>query len=191
MRGGMAAAKHGSCAVVGNGGSLLLYRLGHVVDAHDVVIRLNAGPTAGFEEHVGTRTTYRLVNRLHMGFREGNEVVLQHVSTAESLAQFLKGAGNALINRRYIIDMSFHEWAYNFTDKGVLSNGFYAVSPRDRRREGDGAGGLTEERKPKGAAGLPDLRRRHAVRLPPQLARERPVSPGGARRGTWDMRAED
>ena len=39
----------------------------------NVVIRLNAGPTRGFERHVGSRTDLRLVNRLHMGFRELND----------------------------------------------------------------------------------------------------------------------
>ena len=50
-----------SCAVVGNGGSLLLYELGSTIDMHDVVIRLNAGPTNGFETHVGSKTTLRWV----------------------------------------------------------------------------------------------------------------------------------
>jgi hypothetical protein len=59
VRASLAEGKRGTCAVVGNGGSLLLYELGASVDAHDVVIRLNGGPTKGFERHVGRKTTFR------------------------------------------------------------------------------------------------------------------------------------
>lgn len=59
VRASLAEGKHETCAVVGNGGSLLLYRLGAAVDAHDVVIRLNGGPTKSFEQHVGRKTTFR------------------------------------------------------------------------------------------------------------------------------------
>lgn len=50
--------------MVGNGGSTLLYELGALIDSHDLVIRLNSGPTSGFEKHVGNKTGVRLVNRL-------------------------------------------------------------------------------------------------------------------------------
>lgn len=62
-----------TCAVVGNGGSLLLHKLGKRIDAADAVIRFNGGITKGFETHVGTKTTVRLVNTQHLGFYE-NEV---------------------------------------------------------------------------------------------------------------------
>lgn len=58
--------KCAACAVVGNGGSLGVYELGAEIDQANLVIRLNAGPTRGFERHVGSRTDLRLVNRLHM-----------------------------------------------------------------------------------------------------------------------------
>ena len=65
-----------------NGGTLLAYDLGKDIDSADVIIRLNAGPIKGFEKKVGSRTDYRLVNRLHMGFRETKEeMVLQHCTT--------------------------------------------------------------------------------------------------------------
>ncbi len=41
----------GSCAVVGNSGlSLFNDKQGEAIDRHDVVIRFNDGPTAGFEK---------------------------------------------------------------------------------------------------------------------------------------------
>eukprot|EP00899_Mesostigma_viride_P026236 jgi/Mesvir1/6798/Mv08999-RA.2 len=52
------------CAVVGNSGSLLLTRFGRDIDSHDVVFRINQAPTLGYEELVGVRTTFRLLNRM-------------------------------------------------------------------------------------------------------------------------------
>eukprot|EP00899_Mesostigma_viride_P019523 jgi/Mesvir1/27572/Mv07317-RA.1 len=144
---GALARRAGSCAVVGNSGSLLLYALGRAIDAHDLVIRLNVAPTKGFQRHVGGRTTFRLVNRLHMGFRETpDETVLQHVSTEDALRLFIAqqkrarmgaGVGAAAGSKgnglfapggvAYAIDPDFHELALNKTDKGVLSNGFFAL----------------------------------------------------------------
>lgn len=49
--------------MVGNGGTLLLYELGHEIDSHDVVLRLNSGPVSGFVKHVGKKTDIRMVNR--------------------------------------------------------------------------------------------------------------------------------
>jgi hypothetical protein len=52
---------HGSCAVVGNGGVNLLAHHGAAIDAHHAVFRFNDGPTDGWEDWVGSKTTYRLV----------------------------------------------------------------------------------------------------------------------------------
>jgi len=46
-----------ACVLVGNGPSLLSKRLGSVIDAHDEVVRFNCYKTAGFEKHVGSKTT--------------------------------------------------------------------------------------------------------------------------------------
>ena len=50
------------CAVVGSSGSLLWEEAGREIDEHDLVIRLNRAPVAGFEAHVGSFTSARLVN---------------------------------------------------------------------------------------------------------------------------------
>ena len=52
-----------SCAVVGNSGTLLESELGEEIDAHAVVIRFNGGITEGYEQFVGTKTTFRILNR--------------------------------------------------------------------------------------------------------------------------------
>eukprot|EP00976_Prorocentrum_cordatum_P072208 1180627-Prorocentrum_minimum.AAC.1 len=51
--------KNGTCAIVGNAGHLRLTEFGNSIDSHDVVIRLNAAPTIGYEKFVGTRTHVR------------------------------------------------------------------------------------------------------------------------------------
>ena len=52
----------GSCAVVSNAASLLAAQYGDDIDAKDCVWRMNRAPTAGFEKHVGSRTTVDWVN---------------------------------------------------------------------------------------------------------------------------------
>ena len=125
--------KKNVCAVIGNGGTLLAYDLGEEIDGADVIIRLNAGPIKGFEKKVGSRTDYRLVNRLHMGFRETKEeMVLQHCTTPDALDEWtrfkVKHEDDINVKKKlFAIDPDFHELAISYTDKGVVSNGFYGL----------------------------------------------------------------
>ncbi|KAM4725513.1 CMP-N-acetylneuraminate-beta-galactosamide-alpha-2,3-sialyltransferase 1-like [Anableps anableps] len=50
-----------TCAVVGNSVNLKGSHYGPLIDFQDVVIRINYGPTKGFEEDVGARTTHRVM----------------------------------------------------------------------------------------------------------------------------------
>ena len=62
-----------SCAVVGNGGLLLVYEHGDIIDSHDAVIRFNDATTrAPYAKHAGSKTTIRLVNSQHRGTGMGN-----------------------------------------------------------------------------------------------------------------------
>mmetsp|Transcript_18843 Transcript_18843/g.26107 ORF Transcript_18843/g.26107 Transcript_18843/m.26107 type:complete len:244 (+) Transcript_18843:3-734(+) len=54
--------RYESCAVVSNGGILLRDGYGAAIDAHQAVFRFNDGPTQGFEFHVGSKTTFRMIN---------------------------------------------------------------------------------------------------------------------------------
>lgn len=49
-------------AVVGSCDKLLKTEYGEEIDSHENVIRFNRAPTEGFEEHVGNKTTLRIVN---------------------------------------------------------------------------------------------------------------------------------
>jgi hypothetical protein len=48
------------CAVVGASRNLLGSRYGHLIDAHDVVFRVNRAPTEGFSDDVGRKTTHHV-----------------------------------------------------------------------------------------------------------------------------------
>ena len=52
-----------SCAIVGNSGTLLENELGEEIDSKDMVIRFNSAPTEGYEQFVGTKTSFRILNR--------------------------------------------------------------------------------------------------------------------------------
>ncbi|XP_018526149.2 CMP-N-acetylneuraminate-beta-galactosamide-alpha-2,3-sialyltransferase 1-like [Lates calcarifer] len=50
-----------TCAVVGNSVNLLGSHYGPLIDFNDVIIRINYGPTKGYEADVGKRTTHRVI----------------------------------------------------------------------------------------------------------------------------------
>ncbi|XP_073678006.1 CMP-N-acetylneuraminate-beta-galactosamide-alpha-2,3-sialyltransferase 1 [Garra rufa] len=50
-----------TCAVIGNSGNLKGSRYGRLIDLYDFVIRINMGPTKGYEKDVGTKTTHRFI----------------------------------------------------------------------------------------------------------------------------------
>ncbi|KAK3266862.1 hypothetical protein CYMTET_24549 [Cymbomonas tetramitiformis] len=117
-----------TCAVVGNGGSLLLNTLGADIDAHDAVIRFNGGITKGFEKHVGSRTTFRLANTQHMGFHEKeDEIIFQHITIEGSLDKM------SLVKKKfpklqiYAFDGDFHQYVLDTVDDGAASNGFFGM----------------------------------------------------------------
>ncbi|KAM7480195.1 hypothetical protein LguiA_028408 [Lonicera macranthoides] len=53
----------GRCAVIGNSGDLLKTRFGKEIDGYDVVVRENGAPIQNYTEYVGTKSTFRLLNR--------------------------------------------------------------------------------------------------------------------------------
>jgi hypothetical protein len=57
------AQKHKRCALVGNSQQMLFSKRGEEINGYDVVMRLNQAPTYGFEEFVGNKTTFRMINK--------------------------------------------------------------------------------------------------------------------------------
>eukprot|EP00227_Mantoniella_beaufortii_P006134 CAMPEP_0197615000 /NCGR_PEP_ID=MMETSP1326-20131121/59811_1 /TAXON_ID=1155430 /ORGANISM="Genus nov. species nov., Strain RCC2288" /LENGTH=130 /DNA_ID=CAMNT_0043183881 /DNA_START=45 /DNA_END=437 /DNA_ORIENTATION=+ len=85
----LAGVRHETCAVIGSGGNLLSKKYGAEIDAHDAVFGFNLAPSQGFEEYVGSKTTYRMINRKHFGFRESDEEIgLQHTTTPDVITSF-------------------------------------------------------------------------------------------------------
>eukprot|EP00899_Mesostigma_viride_P004709 jgi/Mesvir1/14239/Mv09677-RA.2 len=62
-----------TCALVGSSDALLGCTMGAEIDAHEVVVRLNDAPTAGFEKNVGSRTDVRFQGMARHNYREGGE----------------------------------------------------------------------------------------------------------------------
>eukprot|EP00899_Mesostigma_viride_P028873 jgi/Mesvir1/9170/Mv06910-RA.1 len=56
-----------TCAIVGNGGTLLNSTFGDAIDSHEAVWRFNNARTHKFEEHTGNRTTLRVLNNKWAG----------------------------------------------------------------------------------------------------------------------------
>eukprot|EP00899_Mesostigma_viride_P027525 jgi/Mesvir1/7958/Mv11871-RA.4 len=108
----LGSMRFGSCAVVGSAGILVTQPFGAEIDAHDAVIRFNIAPVTGFERFVGSRTTIRLVNRKHIGFREGtnDRFVLQHVTNDESFQAYQRVVAKQPPDQRttYMVDQAFY-----------------------------------------------------------------------------------
>ncbi|KAI8483662.1 hypothetical protein Bbelb_386000 [Branchiostoma belcheri] len=51
----------GACALVTGSGRMLNYKAGNEIDQADCVIRMNEGPVVGYEKHVGSKTTLRVM----------------------------------------------------------------------------------------------------------------------------------
>eukprot|EP00958_Prasinococcus_capsulatus_P029013 scaffold7243_cov394-Prasinococcus_capsulatus_cf.AAC.8 len=59
-----------SCAVVGSSGSLRRHNYGKLIDQFSTVFRFNRAPTIGYEDFVGSKTTFRIQNPERQGFME-------------------------------------------------------------------------------------------------------------------------
>ncbi|MCL7052173.1 hypothetical protein MKW94_001531 [Papaver nudicaule] len=53
----------GRCAVIGNSGDLLKAKFGKEIDGYDAVIGENGAPIQNYTEYVGSKSTFRLLNR--------------------------------------------------------------------------------------------------------------------------------
>nr|GMD31273.1 sialyltransferase-like protein 2 [Ipomoea batatas] len=51
------------CAVIGNSGDLLKTKFGKEIDSYDAIFRENGAPIQNYTEYVGSKSTFRLLNR--------------------------------------------------------------------------------------------------------------------------------
>ena len=120
-----------SCAVVGNGGSLLLYEHGDIIDAHDAVFRFNDGTgKEPYSKYAGSKTTVRLVNSQHRGYRESDEeIVLQHLTAPAHLKLYVSNRAKKLVNAKdYALSGAFYSFVKNRIDKkSTPTNGMYGL----------------------------------------------------------------
>ena len=135
-----------TCAVVGSAGHLLNSSLGRDIDAHEMVMRFNEAPTAGFERDVGARTTHRLLPGLggNPSFRpfiersvfprpEREQLIFvpnQH-HTRSGIEEFLFWLGRADGNGVHLLSLSFVHFVFNmlgsrYTDK-TPTTGFFGL----------------------------------------------------------------
>ncbi|QDZ21642.1 sialyltransferase [Chloropicon primus] len=119
-------ARNLSCAVVGNGGNLLETQFGRSIDEADAVIRFNAAVTDGYEEFVGSKTTYRILNRPQSQERyqssvEANETTLTMLRDNGDLKAWVRGVRGIVPASEhaggpgsYFLDFEFlcHAWRF-------------------------------------------------------------------------------
>ena len=132
--------RYGSCAVVGSAGHILGSGLGREIDKHDVVLRFNEAPTAGFEGDVGSRTTHRVVHysehirpfisRLFAGPAGGEQLFYVPLFRGD-VDDFLYWRERAPADRVHLLSTSFLHYAWQLlgvrdTDK-IPTSGFVGI----------------------------------------------------------------
>jgi hypothetical protein len=81
-----------SCAVVFNSGVMLKEKAGTLIDSFDEVFRMNMHPIAGFEDYVGSKTTYQALQFFPMHFNQCK--CLPHVNKGKCSAAELFADSN-------------------------------------------------------------------------------------------------
>jgi hypothetical protein len=84
----------------------------------------------GFEDFVGSKTTYRMINRKHFGYRESDdEIGLQHTTTPDVIASFWQYKRLFPHLPAYPVDMSFYKHIMTEKDTGSSrpSNGYLGM----------------------------------------------------------------
>ena len=123
-----------SCAVVGSSGLLLKYFQGETIDRHDAVFRFDDDPTEGYEDHVGTKTTVRIVRddkfdqATTFSSTHRREMILQHVDSIKTLAKFTAYRRDNMQSsfNLHALAPQFKEYLNRFVGVGI-PHGFYGV----------------------------------------------------------------
>ena len=82
---------YNTCAVVGSSAAIMRTARGYQINNHDMVIRFNGAPTAGYEKYVGSKTDLRILSADHVGFRDSaDETVVQHLRSHQAMIQLIR-----------------------------------------------------------------------------------------------------
>lgn len=82
--------KVGRTVLVGNGPSVLHKQKGNVIDTFDCVVRMNTAIVDGYEKHVGSKTSYRVVNTILQRGKETSVVEKNWLETVRNEKIILK-----------------------------------------------------------------------------------------------------
>jgi len=99
-----------TCAIIGNSPILLSTDYGDIIDNYDIVIRCNHSQTVGYEKHVGSKTTFRIISSKVFGYKE-----------CEALTSFNSEYLPSLSNEHFIIktDMNMSQ---RYIVGGIINN---------------------------------------------------------------------
>ena len=127
--GGFSPAELPTCAVVGNSGKLRGEFHREAIDASDVVIRFNGGVTRGYEEHVGTKSTFRLYNGPYTTPHVPGEATIAQIRDLASRA-WVKSAAKHGDSLSLLFDLDFLCLAWDLVDRSGLrpSSGLVGVA---------------------------------------------------------------
>ena len=110
-------SQHGSCALVSTAGYLTKFEHGSSIDQADFVIRVGAGPSEGFERHVGSRTDVRLIRYSAFDGTRGvpnltnsELAVVMHDRIQSSTSVLSKSARRDLVASKSVPYINVHIW---------------------------------------------------------------------------------
>ncbi|CAD6248338.1 unnamed protein product [Miscanthus lutarioriparius] len=105
----------GRCAVVGNSGDLLKTKFGDEIDSYDAVFRENGAPTQNYTEYVGTKSTFRLLNR---GSAKALDKVveLDAKGTGLKALEFALSICDSVDMYGFTVDPGYKEWTRYFSE---------------------------------------------------------------------------
>ena len=82
---------YNTCAVVGSSAAIMRSAKGYQINNHDMVMRFNGAPTAGYEKYVGSKTDLRILSAENVGFRDSaEETVVQHLRSHQAMIQLIR-----------------------------------------------------------------------------------------------------
>jgi len=113
-----------TCAVVGGAPSLAVEAHGDEIDTHDAVIRFNDHPAGGaFARHVGSRTTFRVLNSLYASLPSPapTEQIIQMCQTGRRVSSAMARAAQEGHARRHLLDPEIYRTYYETFGSGGLT----------------------------------------------------------------------